>query len=48
MSVYLIVGFAWLALAVVGWSCLASAARADRGRAERRARTRPPRTPTHS
>jgi hypothetical protein len=48
LSVYLIVGLAWLALAVLGWSCLASAARADRRRVERSAHPRTRRTPTHS
>jgi hypothetical protein len=36
MSVFLVLALAWLALAVLGWSLLAAAARADRAR-------RPPR-----
>jgi hypothetical protein len=39
MSVWLVVGLAWLALAVLGWSWLAAAARGDR------AQVRPPAPP---
>ncbi len=35
MSILLIAGFAWLGLAVVGWSWFAMAARADRERSQR-------------
>jgi hypothetical protein len=46
MSIYLVAGLAWLGLAVLGWSWLATAARADRDRARRPPapgrRTRPP------
>ena len=40
MSVLLVAGFAWLGLAVLGWSWLAMAARADRDHDRR-----PPRPP---
>ena len=39
MSLYLVVGLAWFALAVLGWSWLVAAARSDRSR-ERAARSR--------
>ena len=42
MSIILIAGFAWLGLAVVGWSWFAMAARADRERSQRPPRATPP------
>ena len=40
MSVFLVLALAWLVVAVLGWSWLAAAGRADRERRER-----PPRAP---
>jgi hypothetical protein len=44
MTVLVVLALAWLALAVLGWSCLAAAARGDRATVRERQDTRP-RTP---
>jgi hypothetical protein len=43
VSLFLVLAVGWLALAVLGWSWFAIAARADRARIQR-----PPKAPPHS